>query len=192
MRIRGSRSPPQGAPSGKTRIFEEVGMFASSGKRRYIRDVCGILRQRRDSTNLSTAAPRGANEAAPPYNPPGAPGEPRRKGTTEVEGEERLRSKVRSPFPKAGQLALHYLRLIVARDVSGTRARFGGVGAVLTSLAHVMKLSSTRNLETARRYGKLQHEARALLAREPGHVAASKGEPARVDRGAMLRCIRDL
>ena len=47
----------------------------------------------------------------------------------------------RTPFSDTGQLALHYLRYVIAVKVAGAWDRFGGMGEMITNLAHMMELS---------------------------------------------------
>ena len=56
----------------------------------------------------------------------------------------------------AGQLAMGYVRYIGPGEVSGSRGKLGGMGAMPTDLAHLLELSILRNMETAPRFEEAQ------------------------------------
>ena len=63
----------------------------------------------------------------------------RRKLSPAAEGR-----MVKTSFSNTGQLGLAYIRHIAAVEITGARDNFGGLGAMLTTLAHFLELSSVR------------------------------------------------
>ena len=78
---------------------------------------------------------------------PWAPQDPLRRRAFGTEHARQERNGARVPF----QLALHYLRFIIAGGVADAWAKFGGLGVTLSNLAHIAELSVARDLETASR-----------------------------------------
>ena len=68
---------------------------------------------------------------------------------------------------------------------------FGGMGAALKHLAHLMELSTAQNMETACRYEKAQCESHAHIARERGDLDATKSEQAQINGERLPQCARD-
>ena len=84
-----------------------------------------------------------------------------------------------------GQLTLSYLRYVVPGEIAGAWELFGGFGALLTNLAHLMELSIARNLEAASRLERAQSSARAHAAREGGNLQRVKDELIKINRDRL-------
>ena len=73
-------------------------------------------------------------------------------------------------FLNAGQLALAFSRYVIAGEIAGAWAKFGGLGALLSNLASTTELSVIQNVETASRFERAQSAAWFHLARERGSL----------------------
>ena len=74
------------------------------------------------------------------------------------------------------QPPLPYLRFIVEGEVANAWAKFGGLGAMLTDLARVAKLSVARNMDTAPTCENARNAAWSHLARRRGNMGFFRGE----------------
>ena len=113
------------------------------------------------------------------------------KGPPEQKRTGSFKTGCTPPCSNAGHLASQYLRYVMAGRLAGAWGRFGGMGSMLTNLAHMVEFSVAQNMEIACRYGNLQHATWARRARKRGAVEASKGCPLRINRGEMLQCAND-
>ena len=90
-----------------------------------------------------------------------------------------------------GQLALRHLRYIVAAELAGAWQAYGGLGAMLTHLAHISKLPVVRNAETSYRFEGAQSQRRSGLARGRGNLDAIRAELLKMDRERASQCVSD-
>ena len=143
-------------------------------------------------------APHEGPHTTPPYTPFLAPklGEspwslqdPARKRAFEAEKNRQKRNAVKTSFLNTGQLAVACLRCIIAGEIVGAWAKFGGLGALLTNLASLVELSVIQNMETASRFERAQSAARPHLARERGSLQTIKEELVKMNRGRLHQCV---
>ena len=101
---------------------------------------------------MSPEALRGRRTACPPYTPflspnlvdaPWAAQDPVRKRAAKAGRRRRRRSSAKTSILKTSQLGLHYSRHIVAGESAGAWGNLGGLGAMLTNLAHPLELPAT-------------------------------------------------
>ena len=88
-----------------------------------------------------------------------------------------------------GQPALAYLRYIIAGELAGAWAEFGGLGAMLANLASVMELPVLQNMETACRFERAQNAAWTHLARERGSLQIIRDELVEVNRDRLEQVV---
>ena len=98
---------------------------------------------------------------------------------------------MKTSFLNTGQLALAYLRYIVAGGIAGVWTKFGRLGALLTNLASTMELSIVQNMETASCFERVQSVAWPHLARERGILQTIKGELVKINRDRLHQCVND-
>ena len=91
----------------------------------------------------------------------------------------------------AGQLALSYLRYIIAGEAAGAWEAYVGLGATLARLAHILKLSVAQNMEIAYRFERAQSLRWSQLARERGNLDTIREELAKVCRGRIQQRTSD-
>ena len=124
---------------------------------------------------MFSEALREGSKRRPPFTPFLAPrlGEsswalqdPARERASEAEKNRQKGNAVMTSFLNTGQLALVYVRYIIAGELAGGWTKFGGLGALLTNLATELDLSIIRNMETASRFERAQSAAWSYLARE--------------------------
>ena len=103
-----------------------------------------LPRQRQEAVNFCSAALREGFKSTPPHTPflapkineaPLALQGPTHKRATEAERSRQKRNDVKTSFLNTGQLALALLHYIIAGEIAGAWAKFGGLGALLTNLA---------------------------------------------------------
>ena len=88
----------------------------------------------------------------------------------------RRRISAKTGSLNAGQLALAYLRYIIAGEIGGARKEVGGLGAMPADLAHVLELSVVQDTETGCLFGFAQIAKRAHLARGRGGLQPIRDE----------------
>ena len=141
--------------------YKEVNIFGAIRAHPSLSGVGELLRPRQEAVNIFSEALRGGSKATPPYTPflapklgesPSAPHDPARKRAFEAGGNRQERNAAKPSFLNTGQLALAYLRYIIAGELAGAWNKFGGLGALSTNLASILELSVIRNMETARRF----------------------------------------
>ena len=141
----------------------------------------------------------GGHNACPPYIPfvppnlgeaPWAKRDPVHGRAAEAE-RARQRPSPKSSLLKTGQLALAYLRYIIAGEIAGARAKFGWLRAMLTNLARLLGLSVMRNMGAASRFEGAPSTAWAHLERGRRNLRLIWEELAKVDRDRLLRCVND-
>ena len=88
-------------------------------------------------------------------------------------------------FLNTGQLALAYLRYIIAGELAGAWGKFDGLGAPLSNLASMHDLSVIRNMETACRFERTRGAARPNLAPERGRLQTIKEELVKINRDRL-------
>ena len=71
------------------------------------------------------------------------------KRAAEAEKARQRRNDVKASFVNTGVLALACARYIVAGEIARAWEHFGGFGALLANLAHLVELSIGRNMGTA-------------------------------------------
>ena len=98
---------------------------------------------------------------------------------------------MKTSFLNTGQLALAYLRYVVAGELAGAWAKFGGLGALVANLASMLELSVIRNMETAIRFERAQSAAWPHLAQERGSLQTAKEELVKINRGRLHQCVND-
>ena len=97
------------------------------------------------------------------------------------------RNDARARFPNKRQFALAYLRYVIACEIAGDGEKFGGIGALLASLAHLLVLPVARNMEAASRFGRVQSSAWTQLGRERGNLQLIRGEPVKISRDRLYQ-----
>ena len=191
-----SEGPQTDLESKKLPPCKEMDAFAAVEANEFSRGAGEILRLSQGAVNLFCEALREGGQAGPAYIPfsppklPDAPGSPQDAGSKRAQDGEKLRQRrnyVKTSCQIAGQLALSYLRYIVAGEVAGTWVNFGGFGAILTNLAHVAYPSVFRSVETASRADQSQGSAWSQLARGRGNLQLVKGDLVRLNRGRLLQ-----
>ena len=110
-----------------------------------LKGIGGILRPRREAANLLSEALRDGRAACSPYthfltpkiaDALWAPQDPIRRRAVEPERHCRRRNSAETAFLNTGQLALHYLRYIVAGEITLAWEALGGMTAIPPNHAH--------------------------------------------------------
>ena len=149
---------------------------------------------------MFSATRREGNEAEPPYTAfskpklnlaPWARLDATQKRAAEQGKARRKRIAVRTPFLYTGQLSLHYLRYIIAREVAGGWRKLGGMVAELTHPAHLLGISVTRNMVTTSCFEKAQHAPGAHFVRERDNLEIIKSELVHLNRVFLQQCVRE-
>ena len=149
----GAKAPPTGAEIKKAAPFKGIHIFATiKACRAYLEGLGAVLRPRQEAVNISSVALYEGIRACPPYIPPARPqlfdapwatqGPARERAAAGGEVRQRI-SSVKTGLSDTGQPAHAYLRYVVAGEIAGARAKFGGPGAMLTNLAHLQNMETT-------------------------------------------------
>ena len=101
------------------------------------------------------------------------------------------RNGVQTRFANCPQLALSYLRYIIAGEAAGAWKAFGGMGAMLSHLAHLQKVAMTQNAETSFRFERAQSAKSSQLARNRGGPTAFKNDLRIFNRESLAQCASD-
>ena len=168
-----AEAPRTGIEAKKARLSKGVDVFADIGSDDTLQGVRAPLRPRQVAVNLLSEALREGGEVCPLRAPllrpnlieaPWAPQHPPRKRGAEAEQPRLRRYDVNTSTLNAEQLALSYLRFMVAGEIAGPRGNFGGFGALIANLAHFLELSVTQDVETTSCFERAQSPARPHLA----------------------------
>ena len=160
-KILGAKAPPTEIEAKKALPFPEIDIFGAVNGHPSLYGIGELLRPRQEGVNIFSQAMYEGSKAIPPYIPFVAPklGEapwtlqdPAHKRAAETERSRQTRNAVKTSFLNTGQLALSYLRYIIAGELTGAWTKFGGLGALLTNLASILELSVLQNMETACRF----------------------------------------
>ena len=151
----------------------------------------------RGAVNLSTAALREAKTADPPYilstpklrKVPSDPGDSIHRRVHEAGNGRQRRNGVKMALPTIGQLALYYLRYTIAGEVAEARSKFGGLRAMLTSLADLMELSLLPSMEIESKFEEARIAAWVRFGRARGYVEVTRNEFVVANRDRIGQCI---
>ena len=199
-KILGAKAPPIEVETKKALPFTEIDIFAAIKNHPTLYGLGELLRPRQEAVNIFSEAMYEGSKAIPPYIPfvapklweaPWALQDPTHKRAAESERSRQKRNAVKTSFLNTGQLALTYLRYIMAGELSGAWTKFGGLGAMLTNLASIMELSVLQNMETACRFERTQSAAWSHLARERGSLQTIKEELVKVNRDRLHQVVND-
>ena len=134
--------------------FSEIDIFGATEPHSALNGIGELLRPRQEAVNLFSEALYEGPKAIPPYTPfvapklweaPWALQGPAHKRAIEAERRRQKRSAVKTSFLNTGQLALSYLRYVIAGDLAGAWTKFGGLGAMLTNLASLLELCAAQH-----------------------------------------------
>ena len=159
-KISGPRGSPYGARPKKPDAFQEVEIIATF---EYTDIWKYTFRPRREAVNYFSAAVRGARTAELRYTPflfphphaaPRVPLDPHRERAAGAGKGRQWGNEVRTPFLDAGQLALHYRDTSYQAVSPRFGISFGGMGSMLTNLAHLLGLGIHKSMEKASGYEK--------------------------------------
>ena len=199
-KILGAKAPPIEVEIKKALPFSEIDIFGAIKAHTALNGIGELLRPRQEAVNIFSAALYEGSKAIPPYIPFVAPKlweapwslqDPAHKRAGEAERSRQKRNAAKTSFLNTGQLALAYLRYIIAGELSGAWTKFGGLGAMLTNLASILELSVLRNMETACRFERTQSAAWSHLARERGSLLTIKEELVKVNRDRLHQVAND-
>ena len=199
-KILGAKAPPIDVEIKKALPFSEIDIFGAIETHPTLNGIGELLRPRQEAVNIFSEALYEGSKAIPPYIPFMAPKlweapwtlqDPAHKRAAEAERSRQKRNAVKTSFLNTGQLALAYLRYIIAGELSGAWTKFGGLGALLTNLASILELSVLQNMETACRFERTQSAAWPHLARERGSLRTIKEELVKVNRDRLHQVAND-
>ena len=199
-KILGAKAPPIEVETKKALPFTEIDIFGAIKNHPTLYGLGELLRPRQEAVNIFSEAMYEGSKAVPPYIPfvaprlweaPWALQDPAHKRAAESERSRQKRNAVKTSFLNTGQLALAYLRYIIAGELSGAWSKFGGLGALLTNLASILELSVLQNMETACRFERTQSSAWSHLARERGSLQTIKEELVKVNRDRLHQVVND-
>ena len=123
-----AKSPPTEIEAKKPLPYKEVDIFAAIRANPALRGIGELLRPRQEAVNLFWEALRECSKATPQYTPFLAPRlsealwplqYPARERALEAEKNRQHRNDVKTSFLNTGQLALAYLRDIIAEEIAG-------------------------------------------------------------------------
>ena len=195
-----AKPPPAEAEVKKSPLYKEGDIFGAIRAHPSLSGIGELLRPRQGAANLFPEALREGSRATPPHTPflaptlgdsPWALQDPARKKAFEAEKSRQRRNALKTSFLNTGQLALAYLRYIVAGELAGYWAEFGGLGAILTHLASTIELSITKNVKTASRFERARSAAWSHLARARGSLQTIKDELVKINRDRLHQCAND-
>ena len=101
------------------------------------------------------------------------------------------RNGAKKLFMNGPQLPLMHLRYIIAGEVAGGWGASGGMGAMLSHLAHLHTLEMTQNAETSFRFERAQSAKWSQLARNRGDPEAIKNDLRALNRESLAQCASD-
>ena len=200
LKILDATAPPTEVEIKKALPYAEVNIFGAIRAHPPLSGVGELLRPRQEAVNLFSEALYGGPKAAPPYTPflapklwgdPWALQDPAHKRAVEAEKSRQKRNAVKTSFFNTGQLALAYLRYIIAGELAGAWNKFGVLGALLKNLASIMELSVPQNMETACRFEEAQSAAWSRPARERGSLQIIKDELVMMNRDRLHQVAND-
>ena len=180
--------------------YKEIDVSAAIKNRKHLSGLADILIPNQEAANLFSEELRNGKRALPPYTPfllpklneaPWVAQDPDYKRARENEKLRQQRNGVKTLFMNSSQLSLAYLRYIVAGEVAGAWDAFGGMGAMLSHLAHLHKLSATQNMETSFRFERAQSAKWSQLARNRGGPEAIKADLRILYRESLAQCASD-
>ena len=160
-----AKAPPTKVEIKKAPPSSEIDIFGAIAARSALDGIGELLRPRQEAVTLFSEALYEGSKAIPPYTPFVAPKlweapwtlqGPAHKRAIEAERNRQKRNAAKTGFLNTGQLALAYLRYIIAGEFAGAWTKFGGLGAMLTNLASILELSALQNMETACRFERTQ------------------------------------
>ena len=123
---------------------------------------------------------------------PGALGDPDHRSAGEPPEQSRQwKNSAKTSLLNTGQLALAYVRYVIAGEMVVAWPKYGGLGAMLTNVARLLKPSVVQDIETASRFERAQSSARAHLARGRGNLQLVRDELIKVPRGRPQQCDAD-
>ena len=184
----------------KAPAYKEIDIFAAIKNRKHLSGLADILIPNQEAANLFSEELRNGKRALPPYTPflppklneaPWVAQDPDYKRACENEKLRQQRNGVKTLFMNSPQLSLAYLRYIIAGEVAGAWDAFGGMGAMLSHLAHLHKLSVTQNMETSFRFERAQSTKWSQLARNRGDPEVIKSELRTLNRESLAQCASD-